>query len=461
MISASLKPATVRAACVRRGRFAFALTPRALWLLLAGALWLIPGFFQFRFAWGMLVWDAVVLALALVDGLQLPAPGSIEAERSWSNAPALADTTEVELQLLYRSNKTARILRCSLLDDLPDAFIETPAPRILTIYPNAPASLRYSFVPRQRGDHQTGSLYLRYRSTIGLVERWALAPLQQTVRIYPTLRAGEEQQLFLARNRQIELQQRLQRQRGLGRDFESLREYRQGDDMRDVCWTASARHGTLITRQYQTEKSQAVWLVIDAGRLLRTRVGPYTKLDYATSTALALAQLALFSGDRVGMLAYGQSIQQRVGLGRGASHMRNLLEALAIVVPEAAEADHLRATATLNHMQPRRSLILWMTDLAETAMRPEVIDGASQLLRRHLLLFVAIGQPDVQRFADARPETTREMYRSAASQELVQRRELLLARLRGQGALTLETTPEGTMSAVLNRYLLVKEQGLL
>ena len=458
MISPSLKPGTVSATCARRGRLGFALTPRALWLLVAGALWLIPGFFHFRFVWGMLAWDAVVLAAALIDLLQLPAPRLIEAERSWSNAPALANETEVELAVTQRGS---RILLCTLMDDLPHAFVATPAGLALTAYPNARASLRYRFIPRRRGDHEAGSLYLQYRSTIGLAERWAVAPLQQTVRIYPTLRAGEEQQLFLARTRQIELQLRLQRQRGLGRDFESLREYRQGDDMRDVCWTASARHGTLITQQYQTEKSQAVWLVLDSGRLLRTYVGAYTKLDYATSTALALAQLALYSGDRVGMLAYGQGIQQRVGLGRGPAHLRQIIESLAQVRPEAAEADHLRATATLNRMQPRRSLILWITDLAETAMRPEVIDGASQLLRRHLLLFVAMGQPDVRQLAAARPESMSEMYRSAAAQELVQRRELLLARLRQQGALTLETTPESTMSAVLNRYLQVKEQGLL
>ncbi|HEY0795259.1 MAG TPA: DUF58 domain-containing protein [Acidisarcina sp.] len=458
MISASLKPETVRTACTRRGRISFALTPRALWLLVAGSLWLVPGFFHFRFAWGTLIWDGVVLAVALADGLRLPPPSAITAERSWSNAPALANETEVEISLTQHGRQ---ILRCAVIDNLPDAFVATPTNLSLTAFPNAPAAIRYHFTPRQRGDHQTGKLYLRYRSTIGLAERWAMAALEQTVRIYPTLRAGEEQQLLLARNRQIDLQLRLQRQRGLGRDFESLREYRQGDDMRDVCWTASARHGTLITQQYQTEKSQAVWIVIDAGRLQRARVGVYTKLDYSTSTALAMAQLALFSGDRVGMLAYGQGIQQRVGLGRGAGHLRVLLESLALVQSESAEADHLRATATLNRMQPRRSLILWITDLAETAMRPEVIDGASQLLRRHLLLFVAMGQSDVKQLAEARPESTSEMYRSAAAQELVQRRELLLARLRQQGALTLETTPETTLSAVLNRYLKVKEQGLL
>ena len=238
------------------------------------------------------------------------------------------------------------------------------------------------------------------------------------------LRTGEEQQIFLARSRQIDLQLRQTRQRGLGRDFESLRDYREGDDMRDICWTASARRGNLITRQYQTERSQPVWIVLDCGRLMRSRVvaapgikaamplapgslREHSKLDHACTAAVALAQLALFSGDRVGLLAYGQTIQQRLLPGRGAAHLRQMIELLAQLRAESSEADHLRATTLLGRLQPRRSLILWITDLAETAMRPEVIDGAMHLLRRHVLLFVAMAQPEVDAIAQASSEECR------------------------------------------------------
>jgi uncharacterized protein (DUF58 family) len=288
-----------------------------------------------------------------------------------------------------------------------------------------------------------------------------MADLAQNVRVYPYRHAGEDADLFLARMRQIEQQLRRQRMRGLGRDFESLRDYREGDDLRDVCWTATARRGVLVTKQYQVEKSQPVWLVMDAGRLLQAEVGNGTKLDYSASTSLALARLALAGGDRVGLLAYGQHIQQRVGLGRGSSHLRLLMDGMAMVTNESSEADHLRATVTLNRMQPRRSLVLWITDLAETAMRPEVMDGAMQLMRKHLLLFVIMRQDELVELAEARPKNAEEMYRRAAAQELLQRRETLLAKLRERGALTLETTPQEMTTAVLNRYLEVKERAMI
>ena len=501
MISPSLHPDPVTARCQTRGRWAFGLTGRTIFLLLLGFLGIVPGFWDARLAYSMLAWDALVLLIALLDGLRLPAPAELAATRSWSNAPALDSDTEIELTL---ENHGKLIVACRLTDDLPAALIEHPAVHRLTVYPRVPASLRYRVRPGERGNCETGWLYLRYRSGLGLVERWARAPLTQQVRVYPALRTGEEQQIFLARSRQIDLQLRQARLRGLGRDFESLREYRQGDDLRDICWTATARRGDLITRQYQTERSQAVWIVLDCGRLMRTRVKsasssakgtgfspkgtgfsvkgtgfspyidpeqrsralapegqPHSKLDHACTTAVALAQLALFSGDRVGLLAYGQSIQQRILPGRGAAHMRQLIEALAQVHSEPSEADHLRATATLNRLQPRRSLILWITDLAETAMRPEVIDGAMQLLRRHVLLFVTMAQPEVESIAATRPRNVDQMFRAAAAQEMAARRELLLARLHEHGALTLDLNPDALTSSVLNQYLTVKERAMV
>ena len=467
MISPSLHPEPIRAACKPRGRFAFGLTPRTIWLLVAGLALALPGFFSSRLGYGMLVWDALVLAAALWDGMRLPAPQLITVERSWSNAPSLSSATEIEIAV---EQNGGTILECRIVDDLPEALVGVPTTRSLRAWPRVRAALRYAIDPRARGDVTTGSVYLRYRSLLGLIDKWAMAPLEQTVRVYPALRQGEDQEIFLARGRQIDLQLRQVRERGLGRDFESLREYLEGDDLRDICWTATARRGQLITRRYQTERSQAVWIVLDAGRLLQARIlrdtddqerRGYSKLDYACSTAVALAQLALYSGDRVGLLVYGQHVQQRVLPGRGPAHLRLIVEALAQARAETSEADHLRATATLNRWQPRRALILWITDLAETAMRPEVIDGAMQLLRRHVLLFVAMAQPDVEAIAKGRPKNVEQMFRAAAAQELVMRRELLLARLRDQGALTLDLDPDQLTSAVLNQYLKVKERAMV
>ena len=423
MLQPALHPGSITAPCQPRGRFAFGLTMRAFLLLGAGFLWLVPGYFIPRIAYLMLLWDGIVLVVALLDGLRLPKPAAITAGRAWLSTPSLGTSVEIELSINYQAPV---VLDCRLIDDLPDQLLETPPTHKLRAWPRVAATLRYQFRPRERGDVESGALYLSYRSALGLVSRWAIAALNQPVRIYPELRNAEDQSLFLARSRRIDQQQRQMRQRGLGREFESLREYRPGDDLRDLCWTASARRGELITRQYQAERSQSVWIVLDTGRLMRARVADeksnrYTKLDFACSTAVALAQL--------------QS--------------------------ESSEADHLLATAILGRLQPRRALILWVTDLAESAMRPEVIDGAAQLLHRHVLLFVTMAQPEVAAIARAIPDNIEQMFRSAAAQEMATRRELLLARMREQGAVTLDTLPGHMTASVLNHYLSIKERAVL
>ena len=194
MTSGSLHPEIIRAQCrPRRRGCSFGLTPRAIWLLAAGLLLALPGFFHASWSLGMVEWDALILAAAIFDWLRLPQPERIVIARSWNNAPALDSETEIELAIEQHGGG---ILQCRILDDLPDALAATPPEHNLHAYPNARAHLRYRFQPRERGDVQTGAVYLRYSSPLGLVERWAMAPLEQTVRVYPTLRRGEDLSLI-------------------------------------------------------------------------------------------------------------------------------------------------------------------------------------------------------------------------------------------------------------------------
>jgi uncharacterized protein (DUF58 family) len=286
-------------------------------------------------------------------------------------------------------------------------------------------------------------------------------PLTQSVRVYPNLEESKRDTIYLIRSRQIAMEKRHQQQRGQGREFESLREYREGDEWRDICWSATARRGKLISQSHRIERSQTVWIVLDAGRLLRARVRTLSKLDYAAAAALSLAQVALYSGDRVAMLAYGRRIQQRLPAGRGSGHVRALLEGLAQIKGEELEADHQRAAEALLTLQKRRSLVVWLTDLSETPATPEVIESVSRLARRHLVLFTVIGQPELRELLRERPVSSREMFGYVAAQEIVHRRDVLLRTLRGQGVLTLEVDPARLSSAVVNQYLGAKERSLI
>lgn len=458
MSIAPLAPNAVRAQAHPHGRVGYGFGRRGMFLWLLGLAWVVPAFWDRTFIYAIAIFDGILILAMLVDRALLPRPRQLAVERTWDSSPALSAMTQLHVRVRNESNVA---LSCKVLDALHPALRKEPVSFALTVPAKGEAVHKYAVFPNERGDHRVGRVYLRYTTALQLVERWVVADLEQTVRVYPNFENVKRHNIFLARTRRIELQMRLLRQRGQGKEFESLREYREGDEYRDICWTATARRGKLVTKVHQTERSQAVWVVLDSGRLMRARTEGYSKLDHSVDAALALSQLAMYSGDRVGLLGYGRKVNQRVAPGRGPAHLRNLLEQLATVRAEVPEADHLRAVTRLLSDQKRRSLIVWLTDLAETAMTPEVVEAAGQLVSRHLLIFLVMGQPDLNTTAAERPGNVGEMYRSVAAQEVVYRREILLGRLRERGALAMEVSPHQFSSTLLNQYLFVKERSLL
>jgi uncharacterized protein (DUF58 family) len=454
----TLVPPTVSGPAQSLKRTGFGFGHRFFILFALGLVWTAAALLQARFLYAALTWDGVVLLAWLVDLITLPSPSRLKIAREWTAPAALSVRVPVGIRV---ENSTARTVHLAMRDDTPPQLRETLPELGVSVGPKNQALVTYNIVAHERGEAQFGDVYARYQSPLRLAEWWARVKLGQKVRVYPDLDEARRHAIYLVRSRQIEMEKRQTRRRGTGREFESLREYRPGDEFRDICWSATARRGRLVTRIYQIERSQTIWIVLDAGRLMRARVGSLNKLDYATNGALSLAQVALLSGDRVGLLTYGRRILQRVPAARGSAHLRQLIEQLALVKEESSEADHLLAAGNLLSGQRRRSLIVWLTDLAETAMTPEVVEAASRMMPHHLVLFAVIGQPDLAVLAGSRPEKAGDMFRAAAAQEVVHRREKLLARLRERGALALEVNSGELASRLVNSYLEIKERSRL
>jgi uncharacterized protein (DUF58 family) len=512
-----LVPSTITASARAAGRARSAFGPRFFIGIIVGLVWIGPAWWDARFVWAMAAWNFLMLCAWAVDWRRLPRPEDLTLSRIWYEPLSQGEEVPVALEVSYRGTLGVEVfledsVPSSLSIEVPSTRAQVPpATRTGSFLEEGRARLSYTVSPADRGDVRLGPVFLRYQSPLRLAERWASAALHQVVRVYPNLQAFERDRFYLMRSRQIEMERRFKRQPGLGREFESLRDYREGDEPREICWTATARRAKLISRVYRVERSQTVLIVLDAGRLMLARVNPVlglgastagskgvaaaipqssakasrrdlpppapvfvensqygvarrperNKLDYAVSAALGLASVALHSGDSVGLLAYGRKVSERLPGGRGARHLRAMVERLATVHGELVEADHAGAADVLLAHQRRRSLVVWLTDLAETAATPEVIESAARLVRRHLVVFAAVGQPELGQLLAQRPATVEEMYRYVAAQEMVERRQLLLHRLRRQGALTLEVTPGLLASAIVNRYLEVKERTLL
>lgn len=453
-MSHSRTPDTVEAAARSSHRFGAAFGSRFFVLIAASLILAGPALFAPRLFYVMFAWDGIVLAGWVVDLIALPRPGELTVRRRWLTPVTLSIVSSVRVTLV---NRSARLIRARIVDALPYQLRRAATEVVITVSPHAHGDAEYTVQPSERGATGIAAAYIRYQGRWRLAERWARADLDQTIVVYPDLGEGAREALFLVRSRQTDVERRSRPVRAAGRTFESLREHRPEDELRDICWTATARRGKLVTRTYELERSQPLWLVLDSGRLMRTRLGALTKLDHAVNAALTLAQVALASGDRVGLLAYGRRVEHYLPAARGGAHLRLVVEHLAHVQAESAEPNHFGAAARLLRDQKRRSLIVWITDAPDVAMLPDVVAAAAQLRPRHLVLFVVVGDPDLDRLIRLRPQGLDEMYRVAAAQEVAHRRELLLARVRASGALTIESTA-GLSPALVNAYLAMKQR---
>jgi len=257
-----LVPPNISARAEPTGRFPVAFAPRFFLLCLIGLAWIAPAWREPRFLYALALWDTVALLLWAWDLRQMPRTDAIEVRRIWSEPLGLAKSGVIQLQV-HNSASSAIVARVweeppsAFCRDLPSVEISAPAQGV--------GIASYPITPRVRGDAMFGDVWLRYRSPLNLAERWARARLTQSVRVYPNIAETQKMRIYLIRSRQIELEKRLKRQRGQGREFESLRDYREGDEFRDISWSATARRGKLVTKVHQIERSQVLWLVLDAG----------------------------------------------------------------------------------------------------------------------------------------------------------------------------------------------------
>ncbi len=258
------------------------------------------------------------------------------------------------------------------------------------------------------------------------------------------------------------------RQRGVGTDFESLRDYVAGDDPRRIDWRATARRGRLVTRLHQHERNHTVMIAVDASRLMGGRVGTNdrTKLDCAVDSALALAWSALHAGDRAGLVVFDRERRLFLEPQARRASLGAFVEALSPIQSRLVEADYRVLARSLLGRRQKRSLVVILTDFAETD--PEsLVTPLALLARRHQVLLVALRDHRFDVLDPRRPSTERKnrkrqgsFYERIVLDDLLREREETLARLRLRGVQTLDLVSEEVTSAVLNRYLAMRYEAV-
>ena len=433
-------------------------TRRFFILLGLGALPLVVTWSWPGAKWLVLAYDAALLLAAWRDYRRAGDVAQFGVSRRLARRFMIGAENEVEIAVAGGAPGGAAL---TAKDDYPPG-LELRGERFLRLTPGRDgAATRYRLFAAARGDFHFGDVWLRWEGPWGLVFRQARVAAAESVKVYPNLNEAKKQELFARHNRELLAGRRRTRVRGQGREFESLRDYVRGDELRHVSWTATARRGRLITRQYQVERNQSIVVLLDAGRLMTSRIDQLSKLDHAINAALSIGYVATHGGDNVGLLVFARAVEAYLAPRRGHAQMQAMIEALYNVRPRMVEPSYARAFQYFARVCQRRSLVIILTDLVDRDASAELLAYTATLLPRHLPLIVTIGDNDLRALVARPPAGVAEVYRQSVAEELLQQREEALGRITELGGLALDV-PAGQLSfELVNKYLEVKERGLL
>jgi uncharacterized protein (DUF58 family) len=433
---------------------------RLFYLLIASSLIILSlSWGRPRLRWVALAYDVVLIILAIVDARRSQLPKTVRIAREFSGRFAVGAETDVSVNI---QNAGAHAISVVVKDEYPPQMkLSGLREAHISVDAQTSAALVYGLTPARRGRFEFGQIAVRFLSSWNLVWCDTRAGEAVAVKVYPNMRRAREAELKALGARSLVASHRKTSWRGEGREFESLRDYVRGDELRHISWSATARRGKLTTRQYQIERDQTILIALDGGRLMTARIEQETKLDSAVHAALALMSAAARAGDNAGLLVFGRKIKSFLPPSRGRDHMDAALEALYSVEPEMIEPSYSHAFEFIAAHSKRRSLVVLLTDLVDEEGSKELLTSLRLLRPRHLPLVVTIADRDLKAVVSTVPVDARALFTQSVAEEIMHLREAALRLVESQGGLALDVTAAALAPALLEKYLQVKERGLL
>jgi uncharacterized protein (DUF58 family) len=402
------------------------------------------------------LWLLGVLVLVGLDVLLAPAPAAATLARRPVGSVRLGDAAESALTVV---NPTGRRLRLQVRDAWqPSAGPGADRTR-LVLAPDGRQVLRTPLLPTRRGDLQALGVTVRSWGPLRLAARQRTFDVPGTVRALPPFESRKHLPSRLARLRDLDGRSAV-RVRGQGTEFDSLREYVRGDDVRSIDWRASARSPHVVVRTWQPERDRRVVLVLDTSRTAAGRVEDVPRLDAAMDAALLLAALAMRAGDRVDFVAGDRRVRSRRRFAGSRDVAAQLQDTMAGLDAVIAEADWSELASAVQQLGTQRALVVLLTPLEPSAIEQSLLPVLPTLTRHHRVVLASVRDPELQRLADDRA-TIDATYDAAAAETELARRGWTADVLRRLGVDVLDADADALPPVLADHYLALKAQGLL
>ncbi|MGC5615251.1 DUF58 domain-containing protein [Georgenia sp. Z1491] len=411
------------------------------------------------------IWIAVVVVVVLADALLAPSPKELRVDRDAPRAVRLGNAATVTVTV---SNDSRRRVRGVLRDAWPPSagFGDVAGPgrtdadrHRLDVPAGERRRLRTVLVPTRRGERVAGGVTVRLVGPLGLGARQATLDVPAAVRVLPAFRSRRHLPSRLARLREMDGRASVL-VRGQGTEFDSLREYVLGDDVRSIDWRATARRGDVHVRTWRPERDRRVLVVVDSGRLSAARLGDAPRLDASIEAVLLLAALASHAGDRVDVVAVDAEVRARITGVAGARLMSSLADGLAVVEPALLETDWTTVAQTVGETLSQRALVVLLTAVDPSTMSSGLLPVVRRLARDHTVVVAGVEDPAVEELRSDRGDSG-SVHDAAAAERTGLERDAVATRVRQAGADVVQGHPDEIAPRLADAYLALKAAGRL
>jgi uncharacterized protein (DUF58 family) len=400
--------------------------------------------------------NALILAAIAADLLLAAPVRTLRMERSGDTSALLGESAEVTLTV---TNPGRRTLRGQVRDAWPPSAGAQPHHLRVALPPGSSARLTTTLRPNRRGDKPAAAVTVRSLGPLGLAARQGRRQVPWQVRVLPPFRSRRHLPEKLSRLRQLDGQHRALL-RGQGSEFDSLREYVIGDDVRSIDWRATARRSDVVVRTWRPERDRRILIMLDTGRTSAGRVGGVPRLDASMDATLLLTALAARAGDRVDLIAFDRRVRARVLGAPRPAVLSAFAHAMATIEPELVETDAAGLSSAALAAAWHRCLIVLLTDLNPAAIEEGLLPRLPLLATRNEVIVAAVADPAMAGLAAGRADAA-EVYGAAAAEQARAGRERVAALVRRGGAQVIDAAPDHLPAALADAYLSLKAAGRL
>ena len=399
------------------------------------------------------------MVLVLVDTLILYANRKgFFARRDTLDKLSNGDDNPVQIVL---ENQYLFPVRISVIDELPFQFQVRDKEFKLNIDSGKSKTIEYDLRPVKRGEYSFGAVNVFVKSPIGFVQRRYRFSQDMMVPVYPSFMQMRKFELLAISNQLTDAGIKKIRRRGNNAEFEQIKEYVAGDDYRTINWKATARKNKLMINQYQDEKSQQLYSVIDMGRIMRMPFEGLSLLDYAINSSLVISNIAMLKQDKAGIITFSNRVQAILPADRRNAQLRKILELLYNQKTGYLESDYEHLYATIKTKINQRSLVLLYSNFESLSGLQRQLKYIRRLAKVHLLVVIFFENTELRSFIDKAATSAEEIYNKTIAEKLAYEKKLIVKELEKYGIQSILTAPQQLSVNTINKYLELKARGLI